>query len=88
MEAALRTAEFANSSTPLGQADWVALARSAHNWWTGGQTGGLVSVHLYGVPHRDPRMRKMVICKTTPDRVEDVNNEGASRVLGNTSYAT
>ena len=48
LEAALRTVEYANSSTPLGQTDWGTLARGAYNWWTDQQKGGLVSPNLYG----------------------------------------
>ena len=56
LEAALRTVEFVNSSTPLGQTDWGSLARRVHTWWTG-EKGGLVSPHLHGA--LDPRMRRM-----------------------------
>ena len=50
LQAALCTVEYANSSTPLGQTDWGALARGAYNWWAGSgqQKGGLVMLHLYG----------------------------------------
>ena len=58
LEVALRTVEYANFNTPLGQTDWGALARGAYNWRTGPQKGGLVSLHLYG-PCHDPRMRRM-----------------------------
>ena len=60
LEAALRTVEYAHSSTPLGQTDWGALARGAYNWWRGSdqQKGSLVMPHLYG-RRRDPRMRQM-----------------------------
>ena len=56
LEAALRTIEFANSSTPLRQIDWGALSRRAHNWWTG-QKAGLVWPHLHGP--RNLRMRRV-----------------------------
>ena len=49
LEAALHAVEFANSSTPLGQTDWGAPARPAHDWWTG-KKGGLVSPHILGAP--------------------------------------
>ena len=56
LEAALHAVEFANSSVPLGQTDWGALARCAHDWWTG-QKGGLVSPHILGAP--DPIMSQV-----------------------------